>query len=168
MATPTRPARLTRLWHWLREDSAWPFFRVAGSMLFFWGMAAFELVWATWNTVAPPPWRFDHSPTFPVMLLLGNQVQLFYLPILQSAQMMLNRRDDERRQRDVHILETLMALVDAVKSTLTRAFAVVQEIDREADERHVILIRRLDRIERRQAQIAAALGIPEEDDAHAD
>lgn len=159
MDTPARPTRLKRLWHWLREDSAWPFFRVAGSMLFFWGMAAFELTWATWNSIAPPEWRFDQFPTFPVMLLLGNQVQLFYLPILQSAQMMLNRQDEQRRQRDAQILEAMMTLIETQKATVSRSWDVIQEMDREADDRFLLTQTHLAALDQRLARIETAVGL---------
>ena len=165
--------RCRRLWRWIREDSAWPFFYISSSMLMFWGIVAVESIWVIWNLVAPPGLRFDTAPGFPLMLLLGNQWQLLYLPIINSTQKTLSHAEDQRQQRDAAILQAIMSVVDAVKTTLTQSLTVIQEVDREGDDRYQVLLaqltqitQRLDCLEQQQAQTPADRSPPASREDH--
>ena len=109
-------------------------------MVFFWGMAAFEALWVAWNVAGPPGLRFDPAPGFVVLLLLGNQVQLFYLPVIQSAQKVLSRQGDRRQEEMAVVLtnmrdmmRTLVAVIDRLEASVERVDDRVEQVQEMVD-----------------------------------
>ena len=109
-----------KLVHWLDTGSAWWFFRLSSSMWFFWGMLLFEILWVGWNLAVPSPLQFDKAPGFVILLLLGNQVQLYYLPVIQSAQRVISAQGDQRQEDMRLLLQSVRDMMVAQVTTMER------------------------------------------------
>ena len=89
-------------------------------MWFFWGMLLFEILWVGWNLAVPSPLQFDKAPGFVILLLLGNQVQLYYLPVIQSAQRVISAQGDQRQEDMRLLLQSVRDMMVAQVTTMER------------------------------------------------
>ena len=111
-------------------------------MLMFWGMVSFSFLWIMWNTFGPGKLHFDSGPNFALLLLISNFQQWLYLPVIQSAQKVLNEKQQEQEKRDEELtnsiyvlLEGNTVLIEGIKELMTIISDKVMEIDHDADER---------------------------------
>lgn len=126
-------------WTNFNERSRLWLYNLSASMSFFWGLALFEAIWIAWNTAAPPAMRFDPGPQFLIMLLVGNQFQLFYLPVIQATQKLL-QESDERQEH--YMRQALRNSADQLEmlSTLARTqIALLERLEALESANHQIL-----------------------------
>ncbi len=129
------------------------FARGMGTSFFLLGMTAFVVIWLTWNTLAPVEWQWDARATNFTLLTLILSLQASYAaPLILLAQ---NRQDDrdrvqieqdrQRAERNLadteYLAREVVALRLAMKDVATKEFlraelrALLEELDREKDEK---------------------------------
>ena len=69
----------------LERVAIWVTDRV-GTMGFFFVIAAWTILWLSWNTVGPQNLRFDPGPAFVLWLFISNLIQLHLMPLIMVGQ----------------------------------------------------------------------------------
>lgn len=91
----SRLARLDTFALWITNQ--------VGTIGFFGVIILWTSFWLIWNTLAPPPLRFDPYPAFALWLFLSNMLQLFLMPLLMIGQN-LDARNSEAKMRDHFVM----------------------------------------------------------------
>ena len=90
--------------------------RLVTSMWFLYGFVVFVGLWM-WGS---PLMHWDNSPNYPVMLYWVNLFQALMLPVLAVGQMVLNRSNQVREQREFEIVKKLNLLLEHINTDLNR------------------------------------------------
>jgi uncharacterized membrane protein len=104
-----------------------------GSMVFFFAVAIWTIVWLGWNTVGPMELRFDPGPTFAVWLFVSNLLQLHLMPLIMVGQNLQDRYGELVASADFDIRQRTEAQVDAILQHLTNQNALMLEILRRVE-----------------------------------
>ena len=87
-----RLTKINRLALWITEH--------VGSMGFFGIIFFWTISWLSWNTLAPPSWRFDPYPAFVLWLFISNMIQIFLMPLIMVGQNLQSRHSEIRAEED--------------------------------------------------------------------
>lgn len=74
-----------------------------GKMGFFIIIAFWTAGWLLWNTLAPPTYRFDPSPTFQIWLFISNLIQIMLMPLIMIGQNLQGRHAEIRAENDYQV-----------------------------------------------------------------
>ncbi len=71
-----------------------------GTMGFFFIIAAWTIIWLSWNIFAPKNLRFDPYPAFVLWLFISNLIQLHLMPLLLIGQNIQGKHAELRAEHD--------------------------------------------------------------------
>ena len=74
-----------------------------GSMGFFLVIAAWTLLWLSWNLLAPPALQFDPPIAFVFWLFISNVIQILLMPLIMVGQNLLGRHAELRAEHDLEV-----------------------------------------------------------------
>jgi uncharacterized membrane protein len=74
-----------------------------GSMGFFLVIAAWTLLWLSWNLLAPAALQFDPPMAFVFWLFISNVIQILLMPLIMVGQNLLGRHAELRAEHDLEV-----------------------------------------------------------------
>jgi uncharacterized membrane protein len=88
-------APLDKLAVWITER--------VGTMAFFIVIAAWTIVWLSWNLLAPEKLQFDPPMAFVLWLFISNLVQILLMPLIMVGQNIQGRHAEARSEHDLEV-----------------------------------------------------------------
>jgi uncharacterized membrane protein len=99
-----------------------------GSMGFFLVIAAWTLLWLSWNLLAPAALQFDPPMAFVFWLFISNVIQILLMPLIMVGQNLQERHSDERAEADYEINTKAEREIEAILMHLENQNDMMLEI----------------------------------------
>ncbi|MGC8865525.1 MAG: DUF1003 domain-containing protein [Bacteroidales bacterium] len=104
-----------------------------GTIGFFFIICLWTLLWLGFNTLAPPPLRFDPYPAFVLWLFISNMIQIFLMPLIMVGQNLDSKHSEIRAENDYHINLKTEAEVAEIKQKLDLLLQEINELRKQGE-----------------------------------
>ena len=74
-----------------------------GTMVFFFIIFIWTVIWLGWNMLAPLSLRFDPYPGFILWLFISNMIQIFLMPLIMVGQNQQSKYTEARAEADFEV-----------------------------------------------------------------
>jgi uncharacterized membrane protein len=99
-----------------------------GTMVFFFIIFGWTVLWLGWNMLAPANLRFDPYPAFVLWLFISNLIQIHLMPLIMIGQNIQGQHTEIRSENDFKTNQKAEKEVELIIEQLEKQDKLLQEI----------------------------------------